>query len=200
MIMSSTLARLIVAMLLLATVPARSDAQPAPRDARGDQTSALMTPGAHVRIKLPREQPWSGTLVSLTGDTMLVTGRSGNDTMLVSLSQLSQLQVSAGMRRSRHFVRNTVVMTGIGAGLGWLAGASMTHGGCGKSICGLEDEPYPPFADRASAGTVIGGLTGGAIALLAGSHRSDDWQPVPVARRRTSMTVSPGGARVAIAF
>jgi hypothetical protein len=200
MIMSSKLARLIVAMLLLGTVSARGGAQSAPRDARGDQTSALMTPGAHVRIKLPREQPWSGTLVSLTGDTMLVKSRSGKDTMLVSLSQLSQLQVSAGMRRSRHLVRNTVVMTGIGAGLGWLVGASMTHGGCGKSVCWLEDEPYPPFADRASGGTVIGGLTGGAIALLGGWRRSEDWQPVHVTCRRASMTVSPGGGRVAIAF
>ena len=65
---------------------------------------------------------------------------------------------------------------------------------------GAQSAPYPPFADRASGGTVIGGLTGGAIALLGGWRRSEDWQPVHVTRRRASMTVSPGGGRVAIAF
>ena len=98
--MSCTLARLVAAMLLLGTVSPRGVAQSAPRDGRGDETTALLTPGAHVWIKLSREQAWSGTLVSLSGDTMLVKGRSGNDTMLVSLARLSQLQVSAGGRTS----------------------------------------------------------------------------------------------------
>jgi hypothetical protein len=211
--MSSTLARLLVAMLLLGAVSAAGSAQFAPRDARRNETSVLLTPGAHVRVRLPHEHAWTGRLVALKGDTMLVRDESGRDTSLVSLSQPARVDVSVGMQHSRHLVRNTVIGLGLGSSIGWLVGSSMVSGGChpgdpcsNNTFCFFCDFPPssyvapPPVTDHASSGTVIGGLIGGTFAMLVSLHRSEEWRPVPNSRRRTAITLTPGGGRVAIAF
>lgn len=211
--MSSMLARLLVALLLLGAVSAGGSAQAAPRDAHRYESSALLTPGAHVRVKLPREHAWTGRLVALKGDTMLVRDESGRDTSLVSLSQPARVDVSAGMQHSRHLVRNTVIGLGLGSSIGWLVGSSMVSGGCNlgdpcsnNTFCFLCDFPPanyvapPPVYDHATSGTVIGGLIGGTFAALVSLHRSEDWRPVTITRRRTAITLTAGGGRVAIAF
>jgi hypothetical protein len=207
--MPRTLTTCLIAMLVLAAVPARGDAQSAMRDTPRDQTSALMTPGAHVRVKLPGEHAWTGRLVSVDGDSMFVRGASGGDTTLVRLSNVTQLDVSAGTRRSRHLVRNTVIGLGLGAGLGSLIGGGMSKGGCQKgdpcweNICFLCDyvttTPYPPITDHAVAGTIIGGLAGGAFGLLVSRHRSHDWRPVSITRRRTGVSLTPWRGGIALA-
>ena len=208
--MLSMLTKSFIAMLVLCAPLATASAQATTRDASHDQINALMTPGAHVRLKLPGEHTWTGTLVSLVGDSMFVRGASGSDTTLVRLSRTTRLDVSAGMRPSRHLVRNTVIGLGLGAGLGSLIGGAMTSGGCQKgdpcwdNFCFLCDfasgPPNPPITDHATGGTVIGGLAGGALALLVSRIRSEDWRPVSVGRRRATVTLSPGGGRVALAF
>jgi hypothetical protein len=139
-----------------------------------------------------------------------VHGAAGADTTLVRLSQVTSLEVSTGKRRSRHAVRNMVIGAALGGGLGWVIGSGMTSGGCQKgdpcwdNICFLcwavEVTPVPPVRDRATAGTVIGGLTGGAFALLLSRKSTDAWRPVSVPPRRMAVTMSPRGGGVAIAF
>ena len=60
--------------------------------------------------------------------------------------------------------------------------------------------PYPPITDHAVAGTVIGGLAGGALGLLVSRHRSEDWRRVSVARRGTGVSLIPSRGGVAIAY
>ena len=208
--MPPLLAKCLIAMVFLCAVSARGNAQSTTRDMRVDQTSALMTPGAHVRVKLPGEHAWTGTLVSIAGDSMLVRGTAGSDTTLVRVSRATRLDVSAGMRSSRHLVRNTVIGLGLGAGLGSLVGGGMTKGGCQKgdpcweNICFLCDfvttTPNPAITDHAVAGTVIGGLAGGALGLLVSRHRSHDWRQVAVTRLRTAVSLTPRRGGVAIAY
>ncbi|MFL5618629.1 MAG: hypothetical protein ACJ79A_09575 [Gemmatimonadaceae bacterium] len=202
-------ATVLMAMLVLGATPASGSGQSMRRDTRRDETSDLMVPGARVRVKLPGEHAWTGTLVSVDGDSMLVYGTSASDTTLVRLSQATHLDVSAG-RSSRHAVRTTAIGFGLGALIGWQVGRANTRGGCQKgdpcwdNFCFLCDyvsgPPNPPVTDHAAAGTVIGGLAGGALGLLVGRYRTEDWRPVSVARRRTTVTLSPGGGSVAFAF
>jgi hypothetical protein len=207
MIISSRLARLIGALLFLGAVSTRGGAQGTPRDAQSEQASALMSPGAHVRVKLPGEHAFTGTLVSLAGDSMFVRGASENDPTLVSLSQAARVDVSAGMRPSRHLVRNTAIGLGLGAFVGLQVGSNMTRGGCQKGDPCWEDPclfncdyTIAPITNHAVPGAVIGGLTGGALVFLVSRRHTEDWRPVSNPRRRTSVTLSPGGGRVAIAF
>ena len=206
--MNGPIASTLVALLALGATPPAAMGQSATRDVARLQTSALMTPGAHVRVKLRGEHAWTGTLVSLAADSMLVHGASGIDTTLVRLSQVSELYVSAGMRRSRHLVRNTAIGVVAGSGLGWVVGRGMVSGGCTKGeYCWehavqfyFEGGSSPPVTDRATVGTVVGGLVGGTVGLLVSRLRREDWRPVSVPSRRTTVTLSPGGGRVAIRF
>ena len=206
--MSSMRARSLLAMLVLCAASPRGNAQSTTRDARHDETSGLLTPGVHVRVKLPREHAWTGTLVSLAGDSMFVRGTDGADTTLVRLSHVTQLDVSTGKRRSRHLVRNTMILTGIGAGLGWVTGRGMTRGGCTKGeYCWehavafyYEGGRNPPVTDHATAGTVIGGLAGGTVGLLVSRLRSEHWRPVSLARAGTEVSLVPSRGGVAIAY
>lgn len=210
--MSRIITAALTALVVVCAASANGSAQSATRAVRGDQTSDLMTPGARVRVKLPGEHAWMGTLVSVAGDTLLVRGASAAETTLVRFSQVTQLDVSAGLRRSRHLVRNTVIWTAAGAFVGWQIGRGMTSGGCrlgdpcsAQLVCVLgcysvDMTPAPPIRDHAAAGTVTGGLAVGAVALLLSSHRSEDWRRVSDAPRRTSVTLSPSGGRVTVAF
>jgi hypothetical protein len=208
MMMSRPIASILVALLALGALPAIGNGQAATRAVPRQQTSALMTPGAHVRVKLPGEHVWEGTIVSLADDSMLVRSPSGADTTLVTLSQVSGLEVSAGRRPSRHLVRNAAIGVVVGSGLGLLVGSGMVSGGCSKGeYCWehavqfyYEGGRNPPVTDRATAGTVVGGLVGGTLGLLVSRVRREDWRPVSVPPRRTAVTLSPSGGKVAIRF
>jgi len=206
--MSRSIASILIALLVLSGAPVTGYGQATTRDASRHPVSALMTPGAHVRVKLPREHVWTGTIVSLADDSMLVHGSSRADTTLVRLSDVSELYVSAGMRRSRHLVRNTAIGVVAGSGLGWMVGRGMVSGGCTKGeYCWEHAVQFyydggknPPVTDRATAGTVVGGLVGGTLGLLVSRVRREDWRPVAVPPRRTAVTLSPSGGMVAIRF
>jgi len=206
--MSRLIASTLIALLVLGAAPAAGIGQAATRDAPRQELGVLMTPGAHVRVKLPGEHAWTGTIVSLADDSMLVRGASGSDTTLVRLSQVTQLQVSAGMRQSRHLVRNTAIGVVAGGALGWMVGRGMVSGGCSKGDYCWEHAlqfwydggKSPPVTDHATAGTVVGGLVGGTLGLLVSRLRREDWRPVSVTPRRTAVTLSPGGGMVAIRF
>lgn len=207
--MSTMLARFLVAMVFLCALSAAGSAQSPTREMRRDEASAHMTPGAQVRVKLPGEHAWTGTLVMLAGDSMFVRGASGDDTTLVRLSQATYVNVSAGTRSSRHLVRNTAIGLGLGSLIGWQVGRSMTQGGCQKGdpcwenfcfLCDYVPPPNPPVTDHATAGTLIGGLAGGALGLLVSRKRTTDWRPVSITRHRTSISLSPRGGRVAVGF
>jgi hypothetical protein len=210
-IMSRILASTLVVLLAIGVTPAKGVGQATMRDGSDDRTRALMTPGAHLRIKLPGQHVWTSTLVALVDDSMLVRNASGTDTTLVRLTELSQLQVSAGVRRSGHVVRNSAIGVILGSGLGWMVGRSKTTGGCEIGDPCFDDlacllclisasTPVPPVRDHAMAGTVVGGLVGGAVGLLVSQLRREDWRPVSVSPRRTAFMLSPGGGRVAIRF
>jgi hypothetical protein len=207
--MLTMFARLLIAMLLVATLSSAGSAQSSTRETGDGETSALVTPGAYVRVKLPGEHAWTGRLVSVSGDSMLVRGTSGSDTTLVRLSDATYVNVSAGMRSSRHLVRNTVIGLGLGSFIGWQVGRSMTQGGCKQGdpcwdnfcfFCDYVPPSNPPITDHATAGTLVGGLAGGALGLLVSRHRSHDWRPMSITRRRTAVSLSPRRGSFAIAF
>ena len=201
--MSRAITSSLTVLLVLCVASTEGSGQSPTREARYDETSALLTPGAHVRVKLPGERAWTGTLVSLANDSMLVRGASGADTTLVRLSRVTRLEVSAGKRRSPHLIRNTAIGVAIGSGLGWVIGTAMQSGGCDRhDPCWLDlwGPPTPPPTDHAMEGTLIGGLAGGALGVLGSRARTEDWRPVSVTPRGTTVRLSPRGASVAIAF
>ena len=165
-----------------------------------------MTPGARVRVKLPGEHVWTGTLVSVAGDSMFVRGSSDGDTTLVRLSRVTRLDVSTGKGSSPHLVRNMAIWLGVGAAAGWVTGTVTSRLGCEEvdacwpNICLRDCPTIPPDKNREVAGTVIGGLAGGAIGLLVSRRPTEQWRPVSITRQRTSVSLSPGGGRIAIAF
>ena len=164
--MSRPIASSFIAVLLVCSAWTEGSGQSPAREPRHEDASALLTPGARVRIKLSSERPWTGTLVSMADDSVFVRRGSHGDAMLVELSQVNRLEVSAGKRRSPHLVRNTVIGAAIGSGLGWVIGTAMGSGGCARTDpCWLDYEEMvaAPTKDYEGPGAVIGGLAGGAI-------------------------------------
>ena len=148
-----------------------------------------------------------GTLVSVGDDSMLVRGTSDTDTTLVRLSQVTQLDVSHGPGR-RHVVRNAAIGAVVGTGVGWQIGRGRVSGGCRKGDYCWEN-PFEfyynggqlaPITDKGGIGAVVGGLLGGSLGALVSLRPAPAWQRVPLARRSVTVSVTPWGGSLALAF
>lgn len=142
-------------------------------------------PGARVRVSLPtlpdiRQQRITGTLASLTRDSVRVAIRPG-DTATVALDALEKFEVSLGQRRP--------VLSSIGAGaliggglLAVIAASAESDSCTGEYGCLLEFSR----GEAAAIGGVFGAVTGALIGGIVGAMRvTDRWQPVATAPLRS---------------
>jgi hypothetical protein len=156
-----------------------------------------VVPGSRVRVTHPGEGTRVGTVVSLTADTLAVRFAGRSDAALMSLDQVSRVDVSRGSER--RVLRR--------AGVGFLVGA-----GGGAVFGAIAESQCDPATDficlGADGGALLGGLffgaVGGIVGAVAGLVPSERWEHVPVERRRigivTPATSSRKGLGLAIAF
>jgi hypothetical protein len=148
------------------------------------QRLAVPRIGTRVRAT-PRAGPGStitGLLTSHSGDTIAVQVQS-NDTARISLSSLSQLEVSDGYHSN----------FGKGAGYGFIIGAA---GGAAVGAAAIDPE-------WAGVGALLGAGTGGLLGFLIGggigsSTTSERWRPAPGWEVNPELSAQPSGATVGI--
>jgi hypothetical protein len=146
------------------------------------QLATLQT-GARVRVDAPRVAPQEliGTLTAAAGDTISLLARRerafrSDTTMVLSIpmSQVRQLDVSAGKSRAR----GALVGGALGLALG--AGVTMTFVAIGGAGGGSDEADAYPF--------VIGGaatLIGVPLGIVVGGKRGvEKWQRVHPAKKR----------------
>ena len=143
-----------------------------------------LAPGARVRFAYPGEGTRTGTVVSLTRDTLVVRLGDGSPAAHLALDRVARLEVSLGMEsRTRHVKKGMA----IGAGLGAVAGLLAPCSGGPQPIC------VSPVAG-AILGTIGGGAEGAVVGLLVGVRRSEKWEWVPLEWRHLGV-ITPSTAR-----
>lgn len=148
-------AALVVALLLAA-----------PGALEGQRPEEL-APGSRVRVTAPRyfAEPYVGSLVRLTSDSITLHPESGGSALTLSLARVHSLELSAGEKSK--------VVTGaaVGFGLGATASLLFLAGFCGgDTVCG-GDEWLRAFAVIALPPTLVGA----AIGLMI---RTEQWRVV----------------------
>jgi hypothetical protein len=151
-----------------------------PRSASGQS----LAPGARVRFSYAGEGRRTGTVVSLTRDTLVVRLGDGSPASHLALDRVARLEVSEGMESRTRYVKKGLI---IGGGIGALAGLIAPCSGGPEPIC------VSPLA-----GAVLGGIGGGAegslVGLIVGVRRSEKWEWVPLEWRHLGL-VTPSAAR-----
>ncbi len=137
-----------------------------------------------------------GTLMSVSGDSLLLSVDGGAGPVLLALISVSRIQVLSGRKAAR----------GRGAAIGALAGGVV---GLAGSLTTYEEcEGFCP-ADLGRGGTavasglVFGGLGAGIGYLVGNFVTVDRWVDVPLDGVQMDVTASPGGglgARVSVSF
>jgi hypothetical protein len=139
-----------------------------------------LAPGARVRFSYPGEGTRTGSVVSLTRDTLVVRLADSPESAHLALDRVARLEVSLGMQdRTRHVKKGLA----IGAGLGAVAGLIAPCSGGPQPIC------VNPLAG-AVLGVIGGGAEGALVGLIVGVRRSEKWEWVPLEWRHLSL-VSP---------
>ena len=147
-------------------------------------TSAVVIPGTRVRITMPGEAPFVGTLLRESADTLVAALPSGAS-LAVARPRITRLEVSGGVQRR----------TWQGAGVGLLAGATVgalvgfatyKRSDCGDSAIG--QGIVCPLIDGVSREvTVYGdalliGAAGSIVGALIGHAGHETWIPVSLPR------------------
>ena len=170
-------------LLAAASLPGLAAAQGSPPSA----TEPDVAPGTRVRVTVPGQARRVGTVVALTGDTLVARWERG-EPRGVPLSQLSRLEVSRGLHERPW--RGAGIGLALGATVGVVIGAA-TYEGCeGRANC---MELGGPGTNAVAAGLVIG--TGGAVVggLLGAVRRTEKWQTVGLERVRVGAAAPRGG-------
>jgi uncharacterized membrane protein len=143
------------------------------------QATDLPPAGARVRVRSPAiaDGALIGRVVSWRGDTLRLLPQRRVDTVLVSLLNVTRLEVSRARRRP--WLKYGVLGFAAGAALGAIAGGIV---GALEDCEGHGSECGPGFG-AAVLGTV-GGLVGLVVGTAVGAiRRVDRWEPVVPARR-----------------
>jgi hypothetical protein len=137
------------------------------------QPPAELTPGTRVRLRAPGvlTDRYTGTVLSRTGDTLVVTGRAGAS-VRIPFAALTSLEVSRGKSRSRGALRGAAS----GAPIGGVALGLVGDDPAGQSAVGGR-------AEAVGAGVLAGGLWGALIGAIVGAER---WERYDL-RARTSL-------------
>ncbi len=161
--------------------------------------TAVVAPGARVRVTTGGEAPFVGTLLRENADTLVAELPSGAS-LAVARPRVARLEVSGGVQRR----------TWQGAGIGLLAGAAVgaavgfatyTRTDCGDSelgqviVCPLVDGFSRNVAVYGDA--LLIGAAGSIVGALIGHAGHETWIPVSVARVGTA-EVQPGARRVGL--
>ena len=154
------------------------------------QEPPAFVPGSRIRIT-EREAGTNGrrtgTVVTASADTVVLTLDSGGETATFSLARISELEVSQG--RHGHLAAGVGVGLLAGAGIGALLGAVFAPEGTEEGV-GM----YAAFgaAVGAGAGLLLGGIAGA-------SHKTERWEAVPSSDWHVS-TVPTGPGRFGLAL
>jgi len=143
-----------------------------------------VAPGARVRVTHPGEGTRTGTVVSLTADTLALRVDGRSEPSFLPLEQVTRLEVSQGSQRQ------LMHRAGIGFLVGALVGAAT--GAAAGSNCG-HDMLCPGADGGAALGGLFIGSIGGVIGLVAGSVPSEKWERVVLQPRRVSLDAAPAG-------
>jgi hypothetical protein len=155
------------------------------------QASELQ-PGARVRLEAPgiTAARFVGTVLSRTGDTLLVGGPNVAP-VRVPVAALTSLEISRGSSR----------MEGAKRGLMWGVPIGLLFGGAVALTAQCDNCSSPPTdKDRTgfvTAMTVSGAVWGAGIGALVGRER---WERFAVAAPRTSIDLRGGRATLAMAL
>ena len=174
--------------LVLAAAPVATFAGDAPQ-------SAVLVPGAHVRIYSTqlRLHPVEGILVSLDDEVLRVRADGEPFPMALHRRSIRRVEVSTGGGNlsSEGANAGAIVFGLAGGALGLLAGAMgnldcENHCSSGLPIFGA--------ALGATGGVVVGGLLGG---LIGWAVPADRWQTVSQSRVRVRIGPAKGGGAAA---
>lgn len=170
-------------VLLLVVLAATASAQ----ESRG--LPSEVQPGVRVRAVSPAAGTVTGRVTAVQGDDFLVARDRLADTVRLSASQLSSLDLSVGRHKRRWR----------GAGVGLLGGAAL------GAVIGAATYRKPDcsgatyFCDLnrgfdAAFGAVVFGGIGAATGALVGAGKADDWKPLALpARTSLELFVRPAG-------
>jgi uncharacterized membrane protein len=142
------------------------------------QATDLPPAGARVRVRSSAiaDGALIGRVVSWRGDTLRLLPQRRVDTVLVSLLNVTRLEVSRARRRP--WLKYGGLGFAAGAALGAIAGGIV---GAVENCEGLSE--CGPALDAAVLGTV-GGVVGVVVGTAVGAiRRVDRWEPVVPARR-----------------
>jgi hypothetical protein len=156
----------IIALLCLSSATARA------------QATHLPPAGARVRVRSPTiaDGALIGRVVFWRGDTLRLLPQRRVDTVVVSLSNVTRLEVSRARRRP--WLKYGALGFAAGAALGAIVGGIV---GAVENCEGLSE--CGPALDVAVLGT-IGGVVGVVVGTAVGAmRRVDRWEPVVLARR-----------------
>lgn len=139
--------------------------------------------GARVRFSYPGEGTRTGTVVSLTRDTLVVRLADSSGSARLALDRVARLEVSLGMQSRTRYVKKGLA---IGAGIGAVAGLIAPCSGGPEPIC------VSPLGG-AALGAIGGGAEGSLVGLIVGVRRSEKWEWVPLEWRHLSLVTPSGG-------
>ena len=140
--------------------------------------------GSHVRIATPGAEPFVGTLLRASADTLVVELPSGSSLALPQ-ARITQLDVSSGVRR--HTWPGVAIGFLAGAGIGTVVALATYHrSDCGDSAIG--QGIVCPLLDYASRDRTVledaalGVTAGTIVGALIGHVGRETWIPVSGAR------------------
>ena len=143
--------------------------------------------GARIRafLTVPDARPIVGSLMSLEGDTLVITAEPDTHKVALLLGSVRTLEISQG--RESH--KGAYAVTGIlvGGGVGALIGSATydpnTDIGLGRSF-------------SAMGGALLGAIVGLRIGTIVGSKESERWVPLDPAAIHLTWQPAAGGGTV----
>jgi len=145
--------------------------------------SMALAPGARMRVTLPGTEPFVGTLLLATNDSVRIDLASGSAITLPT-SRLTRLELSAGVQR--HGWKGAGIGLLSGAAVGGVIGfATYRRSSCvpnalAQIFCDLIDRTSREVTVAGDA--ALAGTAGALVGALIGRVGHETWIPVSVAR------------------
>ena len=119
-----------------------------------------LRPGQKIQVVGMPSKKHSGNFVSVSDTAISYRETTGGH----SIPRQDVLSVK--LMENKHRLRNTLIVAGVGAGLGAVIGAALHKGCSSQSFC-LD---FGGAALPAGIGAALGGLGGGVVGILLPSH------------------------------
>ena len=168
--------------------------------------TAQVRPGERVRVTYlpcppntmcagPRQES-VGTLMSVSGDSLLLSTDGGAGRVFLPLISVSRVQVLRGRKPARGRV---AIIGALAVGVIGLVGSLTTYEEC-EGFCPVD---LGRGGTALASGLVFGGLGAGVGYLVGNFVTVDRWVDEPLNRVQMDVTASPGGGlgvRVSVSF